>query len=128
MKMGSEMRFPPVNQQALLHTFERNMDAFSEAARIAVRGAQAVAQRRMELVQQAMSDLSEGVHAASATDQQEGKAAESAESFRRAYEHAVNNGRELFDLIRRCNREAMNPLHKRLAEAINELPELTRVG
>jgi phasin family protein len=128
MKMSSEMRFPPVNQQALLNSFERNMDAFSEAARLAFRGAQAVAQRQMEFMQQAMTDFSDGVQAASASGAQDSKAAGSADSFRRAYENALSNGREIVDLVRRCNRETMNPLHRRLAEAINELPELTRVG
>src|SRR5262252_9453363 len=97
LRVSAQTRFPPINQAAFFRAFERNMSALSDAAQIAFQGTQAVAQRQMEFVQQTMSDLTEGIQGASAADARQGT-----EPFRRAYERAVANGRELFDLVRHC--------------------------
>ena len=50
-----EMKFPALpDAEALLSTYRRNMDALSSANRIALEGAQSVAKRHMEIMQQSM--------------------------------------------------------------------------
>src|SRR5262249_20786979 len=57
-----QMKFPALpDAEALLATYRRNMDALSSANRIALEGAQSVAKRHMEIMQQQMTELTDAM-------------------------------------------------------------------
>lgn len=124
-KMLGQMKMPGMpDTEALMRAHQRNMEALSAANRIALEGAQAVAKRHMEIMQQTMAELTETLKAlASGADPQD-KAAKQAEMLKSAYERAVANTREVGDLIQRSNGEAMGALNQRVTEAIDELTQL----
>jgi phasin family protein len=124
-KMFTGMKLPPVpDSEALLGAHRRNLEALSSANRIALEGAQAVAKRHMEIMQQTMAEMSEQIRALSATETPSAKAARQAELLKQAYERAVANAKELGDLIQRANAEAINTLNQRFAEAMDEVKQL----
>jgi phasin family protein len=124
-KMLSGMKLPaPVGMEALLAVQKRNMDALSAANRIALEGAQTVAKRHMEIMQQTMAELSETMRALAAPEPPQEKAARQAELLKQAYERAVANTREMSDLIQQANGEAVEQLNKRFAEALDEVKAL----
>jgi phasin family protein len=124
-KMFTEMKLPPVpDGEALLGAHRRNLEALSAANRIALEGAQAVAKRHMEIMQQTMAEVSEQIRALSGTESPSAKAARQAELLKQAYEHAVANAKELGDLIQRANAEAINTLNQRFTEAMDEVKQL----
>jgi phasin family protein len=124
-KLFSEMKMPPVpDGEALLAAHRRNVEALSAANRIALEGAQAVAKRHMEIMQQTMSELTEQIRALATTETPSAKAARQAELLKQSYEHAVANAKELTDLIQRANAEAVGTLNHRFAEAMDEVKAL----
>jgi phasin family protein len=124
-RMLGEMKFPAMpDTEALLGTHRRNMEALSAANRIALEGAQTVAKRHMEIMQQSMAELTESMRALASAEAPQAKAAKQAELLKRAYERAVANTRELSDLIQRSNREALEQLNKRFTEAMDEVKRL----
>lgn len=125
-RMFAEMRFPSAipDAGALMSAHRRNMDALSQANRLALEGAQAVARRHMEIMQQTMTELTEHVRELAGTDSPQAKAARAAELLKRSYEHAVSNIRELSDLIQRSNGEALGLLDNRFKEAMDEVKGL----
>jgi phasin family protein len=112
------------NAEALVTAHQRNMAALSAANRIALEGAQAVAKRHMEIMQQTMGELTESMRAMATPAAPQAKAAQQTELLKRTYEHAVTNTRELSDLIQRSNAEALELLNKRIAEAMDEVKGL----
>ncbi len=112
------------NAEALLAAHQRNIEALSAANRIALEGAQAVAKRHMEIMQQTMAELTETLQALATPDAPQAKASQQADLLKRSYEHAVANTRELSDLIQRSNGEALQTLNKRIAEAMDEVKSL----
>jgi phasin family protein len=121
-RMFSEMKFPAIpDAEALLTAHRRNFEALSAANRIALEGAQAVAKRHMEIMQQTMTELSESLRALSGGDAPQAKAARQTELLKRAYERTVANTKELGDLIQRSNGEALGLLNRRFAEAMDEV-------
>ena len=122
-RMFSEMRFPSAlpDSNILLSAHRRNMDALSQANRMALEGAQAVARRHMEIMQQTMTELTEQVRELAGSDTPQAKAARQAELLKRSYEHAVTNMKELSDLIQKSNAEALALLDKRFREAMDEV-------
>jgi phasin family protein len=131
-KMLGEMKMPGMpDAEALMRAHQRNMEALSAANRIALEGAQAVAKRHMEIMQQTMAELTETLKSLATAEAPQEKAVRQAEMLKTAYERAVANTREVGDLIQRANGEAMGALNQRVAEAIEELTQLvstTRKG
>ncbi len=124
-KMFAEMKLPAVPDMEVLTTaYRRNMEALSGANRIALEGAQAVARRHMEIMQQTMGELTDTMRALASADAPQTKAAKQAELLKQAYERAVANTKELSDLIQRSNSEALALLNKRFAEAMDEVKTL----
>ena len=78
----------------------------------------------MEIVQQSMSELTEGMRQIASPDSPQSKAAKQAEMLKSSYERAVSHMQELSDLIQRANGEALSVLHKRFAEAMDEVRTL----
>jgi phasin family protein len=125
-RMFTEMRFPSMmpDGNILLAAHRRNMDALSQANRLALEGAQAVARRHMEIMQQSMTELTDHVRELATSETPQAKAARQAELLKRSYEHAVANIRELSDLIQRSNGEALALLDNRFKEAMDEIKGL----
>jgi len=124
-KMLGEMKMPGVpDAEALMRAHQRNIEALSAANRIALEGAQAVAKRHMEIMQQTMGELTETMKALAGGGGPQDKAARQAELLKAAYERAVSNTREMGELIQKANGEAMGALNQRVSESIQELTQL----
>ena len=124
-KVFGDMKLPAMPDiEVVLATHRRNLEALSEANRVALEGAQAVARRHMEIMQATMSGLTETLKDLSASDTPTARAAKQADLLKQAYENAVSNTRELGDLIQKSNAEAMQKLNHRFSEAMNEVKTL----
>jgi phasin family protein len=119
------MKIPAMpDMEAVLAAHRRNLEALSEANRVALEGAQAVARRHMEIMQATMSGLTETLKDLSMSDSPAARAAKQADLLKQAYENAVSNTRELGDLIQKSNTEAMQKLNHRFSEAMTEMKTL----
>jgi phasin family protein len=124
-KIFGEMKLPALPDiEVVLATHRRNLEALSEANRVALEGAQAVARRHMEIMQSTMTGLTETLKDLSASDTPAIRATKQADLLKQAYENAVSNTRELGDLIQKSNAEAMEKLNHRFSEAMNEMKTL----
>jgi len=121
-KLLSEFKLPAApDMEAFLGYQRRNMETLSQANRVALEGAQAVAKRHMEIAQQAMAELTEAMKAIATADAPQAKAAKQAELVKTSYAKAVSNMKEIADLIQRANSEALTLINRRFAEAMDEV-------
>lgn len=126
-KMLGDLKLPAApGAEALMRAHQRNIEALSAANRIALEGAQAVARRHMEIMQQTMAELTETMKAMAGATAPQDKAAKQAELMKSAYERAVANTRELGELIQKANGEAIGALNQRVAEAMDEVRDLVK--
>jgi phasin family protein len=124
-KLFKDIKAPALpDMEAVLSAHKRNLEALSEANRVALEGAQAVARRHMEIMQSTMTGLTASIKDVSASDTPSARAAKQADLLKQAYENAVSNTRELGDLIQKANTEAMSKLNDRFAEAMTEMKAL----
>ncbi len=125
-RLFADLKFPAMpDVNALMTATQRNMDVFTAANRIALEGAQAVARRHTEIMQQSMAEMTEAMRALAGNDTPQQKAARQAELLKQAYEHAVANMKELHDLMQKSHEEAMALLARRFAEAMEEARALS---
>ncbi|HET6306270.1 MAG TPA: TIGR01841 family phasin [Rhodopila sp.] len=124
-KLFADMKLPATpDLEAFVAASRRNMETLTAANRVALEGAQAVARRHMEIVQQSMAEMTEAVRAMSSMDAPQAKAAKQVELLKQAYEHAVINIKEIGDLIQHSNAEAIKLLNARFVEALDEVKTL----
>ncbi|WP_297490229.1 phasin family protein [Acidocella sp.] len=124
-KFLAELKIPAMpDVEAVLDTHKRNLSALTEANRVALEGAQAVARRHMEIMQSTMTELSETLKDLSTSTTPASRAAKHAELLKQAFETSVANSRELGDLIHKSNTEALNKLNARFSEAMSEMKTL----
>jgi phasin family protein len=124
-KLFADMKLPAMpDMEAFVSASRRNMETLTSANRVALEGAQAVARRHMEIVQQNMADLTEAVRAMSSVEAPQAKAAKQAELLKQTYERAIANMKEIGDLITQSTGEAVKLLNTRFAEAMDEVKAL----
>lgn len=128
-RMFSDMKMPGMpGMDAFLQAQRRNMEVLSNANRVALEGAQAVARRHMEIMQQTMQEVTETMRDMATADSPQAKAAKQTELMKTAYERAVSHMKELADLIQRSNGEALNMLNHRFAEAMDEVKQIAETA
>ncbi|EFH10886.1 phasin family protein [Pseudoroseomonas cervicalis] len=125
MRLLSDFRLPAMpDMETLAAAQRRNFEALSAANRIALEGAQAVARRHMEILQQSMSEMTSAMQGVTQGDNPQDKAAKQAELLKATYGRAVTNLQEIADMIQKSNSEALSLLNKRFAEAMDEVQKL----
>ena len=128
-RIFAEMKPPALpDMESLMAAHRRNLETLSAANRVALEGAQAVARRNMEIMQQTMAELTEGMRSFSASETPQARAARQAEMLKTSYERAVANMQEIGDLIQQSNGEALGLLNKRFTEAMDEVKQLVAKG
>lgn len=121
-KLFADMKLPALpDMENFVAASRRNMETLTAANRVALEGAQTVARRHMEIMQQNMAELTEVIRAMSTMEAPQAKAAKQAELLKTAYERAVGNMKELGDLIQQSNAEAVKLLNNRFTEAMDEI-------
>ena len=124
-RMFSDMKMPGMpGMDTFLQAQRRNMEVLTAANRVALEGAQAVARRHMEIMQQTMQEVTETMRDMASPESPQAKAAKQTELLKAAYERAVAHMKELADLIQRSNGEALGMLNQRFAEAMDEVKQL----
>ncbi len=125
MKLMADFRMPAMpDMEALAAAQRRNLEALSAANKVALEGAQAVARRHMEIMQQSMAEMTEAMKGLGSQEAPQAKAARQADLMKVTYEKAVSNMKELADLIQKSNSEALSLLNHRFAEAMDEVKTL----
>jgi phasin family protein len=125
-KIMAEFRLPAMpDMTELAKAQQKNLEAIAAANKVALEGARAVAERHMEIVQQSVAELQDAMRSMANPGDAQEQAAKRAEMAKAAYERAVGQMQELADLIQRSSGEALSVLHKRFAEAMEEVKNLS---
>jgi len=129
-RMFSDMKVPAMpgmpDMDSFLSLHRKNLEVLTAANKVALEGAQTVARRHMEIMQQTMQEVSETMRELVSPDSPQIKAAKQTEIMKASYERAVAHVKELADLIQRSNGEALNMLHVRFTEAMDEVKQLAQ--
>ncbi len=100
-------------------------EALSGANKVALEGAQAVARRHTEIMQQSMSEMTQAMQSMAGAQDPQARVTKQTEMLKTAYERAVGNMREVADLIQKSNTEALSLLNQRFTEAMDEVKAMT---
>ena len=124
-KMFADFRFHPFDVEAVWNAGRRNVEAWSQANRVAVEGVQALAKRQVEMARQSFDDFTALVRDLSQPVSAEERIAKNTEFAKSALEKSISHGREIATMATRTGTEAAELLHKRATEGLDEFRAMT---
>lgn len=118
----------PLEMNDIMETQRKNLQAFTEAQRLAVENLQAVAQRQTEIMSQIIEDNSNIAKELMGEGSPEQKLAKNAELFKNLYEKTTRNMQELSDMMSKSNAETGQLLNKRISASMSEIKSALEKG
>ena len=122
-KLMEQFKLPGVDIPAIVEARRKDIEALTEANRIAFEGMQALAQKQAEILQKsmqqaqaAMQNMSPGQPGATGGNQ--------AELIQQAFQTALANMRELAEMAGKSQKQAMEVVGKRVQENIEDAKKL----
>lgn len=120
-KYMGDFKVPGIDVETLVSSQKKNIEAVTQANRMAYDGMQAVVKRQAEILRQTMDEVATvGKQMAEPGTPQE-KAAKQAEMAKNAFERSLDNMRELSEMVAKANDEAVKLLNKRFVQGMDEL-------
>jgi len=115
-----QYKLPGVDVDALMAGQRKNMEALTNANRVAFEGVQAVARRQSEILKETMDEATKAVEAISKSGSPPEAAAKQAEVAKDAFERALANMRELAEMVAKSQEEASTHVHARVSQSLDE--------
>jgi len=123
-KMFKDFKMPGVNVDQVIEMQKRNLEAMTEANKLAAEGVQALAKRQVEIVRQGLEEMGEAMKDLMTAPSPEAGAAKQAEIAKHVFERAISNLRELSELASKSNAEALEVISQRIAANLDEVKGL----
>lgn len=123
-KMMEQYKLPGVDFGALVERQRKDIEALTEANRIAAEGMQALAKLEAEILQKTMQEVMSAMSKAATGGDPMANAAKQAELAQQAFGKALANMRELAEVASKSQSEAYAVISKRVQQSIQELTAL----
>lgn len=122
-KLITDMKMPGVDVETVLASQRKNIDAVTEANRLAMEGMQTVMRRQAEILRTMLDEMSSASQELMASSAPEDKVVKQTELLQAQFEKVLSNMRELTELVAKSNNECAEVLTKRFSESLSELRE-----
>jgi len=120
-KFGSDLGLPKVDVEKLIAAQGKNLEALSQSARIAAEGAKSLAAKQKEVVEAALRDAVEMVKEYKPSGNPQDIVAKQSELARKAFNAALDNTRDIAELVRKTNADAFKAIADRITESMNDI-------
>jgi len=123
-KMMEQYKIPGVDFGAMVERQRKDIEALTEANRIAAEGMQALAKLEAEILQKTMQEVMTAMSKSAAGGDPMANASRQAELAQQAFGKALSNMRELAEVASKSQSEAYAVISKRVQESIQEMTAL----
>lgn len=120
-KAFSEYKIPGVDNNIILESQKKNVEALAQANKVALEGFQAVFKRQGEILGQAMEEIQATFKSLTEAGEPQDKVAQQTDLVKDAVEKALSNMRELAEMAGKSNAEAFETIHARFKESLDEV-------
>lgn len=125
-EMLKQWKVPGIDADAMMASYRKNMEALTEAGRVATEGMKTLAERQTQIMREAMETLRGATAELTSAKDPQDFAAKQAEVAKQAFEKASANMQELADLILKSNTASLEVIQSRMNQSLAELQELMR--
>lgn len=119
-KYLGDFKVPGVDMDTLVSSQRKNIEALTQANKLAYDGLQAVVKRQVEILRQTVDEIAQVTKDIAEPGTPQDKAAKQAEVAKEAFERSLSNMRELAEMVAKANSEAFDLLNKRFTQNLDE--------
>jgi phasin family protein len=123
-KKLKEYKLPGVDFDAVVASQRSNVEALANASRAAFEGAQAMAKRQAEILQETMTQTSKSFETLAEAGSPSEAVAKQAELAKGAFEKALGNMRELAEMVTQAQQRAIDTMSGRISQSLDELKRM----
>ncbi|MBX9634592.1 MAG: phasin family protein [Magnetospirillum sp.] len=123
-KYLGDFKVPGVDVDTLVTSQRKNIEALTQANKLAYDGLQAVVKRQVEILRQTVDEVAQATKDISEPGSPQDKAAKQTEMTKDAFERSLGNMRELAEMIAKANNEAFELLNKRFTQNLDEIRDV----
>lgn len=120
-KYMGDFKVPGVDVETLMTSQRKNIEAVTQANKMAYDGLQAVVKRQAEILRQTMDEVATVSKTMTDPGTAQDKAAKQTDLAKDAFERALGNMRELSEMVAKANTEAFELLNKRFTQNLDEM-------
>ncbi len=119
-KSVGDVRLPGLDVEAIVATQRKNLEALTQANKLAIEGVRALAQRQAEIVQQAFADVSALFQEWTQPGAPEDRLAKNADAAKQAFEKGLAHAQELSELTTKASTDVLSVITQRVSEGFDE--------
>jgi phasin family protein len=119
-KYLGDFKVPGVDVETIVASQRKNIEALTQANKLAFEGLQNVVKRQVEILRQSFDEIARLSKEFSEPGSPQDKAARQAEIAKDSFERVLSNARELTELVTKANNEAFELLNKRFSQSLEE--------
>lgn len=123
-KYLGDFKVPGMDVDTLVTSQRKNIEALTQANKLAYDGLQAVVKRQVEILRQTVDEVAQATKDIAEPGTAQDKAAKQAELAKDAFERSLSNMRELAEMIAKANNEAFDLLNKRFTQNLDEMRDV----
>ena len=122
-KYLGDFKVPGVDVETLVASQRKNIEALTQANKLAFEGFQALFKRQVEIARQSIEESATVARQLVEAGTPQEKAVRQTELTKDAFEQALANSRELSEIVAKSNGEAFDLLNKRFFQVLDELKD-----
>jgi phasin family protein len=123
-EMLKQWKVPGIDLDGMMASYRKNMDALTEAGRLATEGMKALAERQTQIMRDSMETLRGATAELTAAKDPQDFATKQAEVAKQAFEKASANLKDLADLVVKSNTASFDVIQSRMNQGLAELQDL----
>jgi len=120
-KLGSELKMPKVDVDAILEHHRKNLEALEKSARATASGASSIMARQRQMLEESLHEIAEMAQSYRTPGKPQEMMARQAEFARKSFETAVKNTGEVAEMMKKSGGETLDILRDRIREAMSEI-------
>jgi phasin family protein len=120
-KMAGTMDIKSVDVDGIVKSQQKNVEALNAANTAVVEGVKAVATRQGEIFKTTLSETQAAFGKLGDVKSPQDAAAKQADLMKVGFETALNNMRELADMVTKANAESAEKINTRITESLDEI-------
>jgi phasin family protein len=125
-RMFEQFSVPGVDMAAIVEARRKDIEALTEANRIAFEGMQSLVQRQTEILRRSMEEVQAAAKDMAAGGKSMGAGSMPADFAQQAFHKAFENMRELAEMATKSQKEAIEVISKRALQNVEEMKKMMR--
>jgi len=125
-KLLEQYKLPGVDMASMIEARRKDIDAITEANKIAYEGMQALVQKQTEILSKSMQEIQAAAQKMTAGGDPAEAMAKQGEFVQQGLQTALNNMRELAEMAQKSQAEALAVITKRAEESIEEAKSMMK--